>query len=781
MALKVLIITERFYPEEFIINDLAAEWAARGFSVTVLTQAPSYPFARIFPGYSNRLFFRETWKGINIFRFFTVTGYRDSLFLKILNYFSFALVSSVIALFIGRRYDRVFVYQTGPLTQAFPAVLIRKLYGTPFTMWVQDVWPDMVYAYGFKKTRLMKAFLDAISGFIYRNTDNISVSCAGFAKSIESYVPGRIIPHFPNWPTVIPEAGGGEIKLSDKFNFTFAGNVGKFQNLENVIRGFGLASAENDDIRLNIIGDGSDLERLKDMVSRDGIRGVVFWGRKKQFEMPGYFRASAVMVISLCDQPALVLTVPAKFQAYLAFSKPIFCVLNGEVKRIVEEFNTGICAQPDSLEDIKAGFLKFYSLKGSGLDAFSRNSLSLLEKVYNRGTIIEGITALVTPDLSIKGQNVTGKNKIAVVCDWLVTYAGAERILEQVLEVLPEADLFSLIDFLPSGERGFIKNKKVRTSFLQHFPFARSGYRSFLPLMSYAVERLDVSGYDLVISISHAVAKGVKTRPGQKHICICCSPMRYAWDLRGQYLEESGLNSGIKGWLANRLLDRVKAWDLKATPRVTDFIAISGYIGRSIEHNYGRGSVIIYPPVYVDKFVPGGRKGDFYLTVSRMVPYKRVPLIVEAFASMPDKRLVVIGDGPEFEKVKAKAAGNIEVLGYQPDDVLKDYMQRAKAFVFAAEEDFGIAPVEAQACGTPVIAYGQGAVRETVVEGKTGLFFNEQSVQSIIGVVKRFESMEGAFDPAAIRKNAEIFSTGRFKEEFADFTAKVRALPLRNL
>ncbi len=400
MAIKVLIITDRFYPEEFIINDLACEWAAKGFSVDVLTQAPSYPFGKIFPGYSNRLFSRETWKGVNISRFFTVTGYRESLFLKLLCYFNFAFVSSIIALFIGRRYDRVFVYQTGPVTQALPAVLIRKIYGKPFTMWVQDVWPDMAYAYGFKKTWLMKTFLDKLVGFIYRNIDNIAVSCAGFAKSIEPYVTGKIMQHFPNWPTVTPEqTGGAGVKLSDKFNFTFAGNIGKFQNLENVIRGFGLAFAENPDIQLNIVGDGSDRDRLKKIVFRYAIGGVVFWGRKKQEEMPGYFRASDVMVISLCDQPGVGLTVPAKFQAYLAFAKPVFCVMNGEVKRVVEEYNTGLCAPPDSPEHIKAGFLKFYSLKGSGLETFSANSRLLLENIYNREKIIEGITGVVVRGL----------------------------------------------------------------------------------------------------------------------------------------------------------------------------------------------------------------------------------------------------------------------------------------------------------------------------------------------------------------------------------------------
>ncbi|MEK7722480.1 MAG: glycosyltransferase family 4 protein, partial [Elusimicrobiota bacterium] len=276
---RVLLITERFYPEEFIINDLAVEWAARGLELEVLTQVPSYPFGKVFPGYSNKIFSREAWKGISIARFFTVTGYRDSLFFKLLNYFSFSAAGAMAALLLGRKYDRIFIYQTGPLTQAIPAVLLRKLYGIPVTIWVQDVWPDMVYAYGFKKTRLLGFFLDALVGFIYRNCDKIAVSCAGFVKSIEPYAPGKPISHFPNWPAVTPgQAGGGEIKLSDKFNFTFAGNVGKFQNLENVIRGFGLVSAENGNIQLNIVGDGSDLERLKEITAREGIKGVLFWG-----------------------------------------------------------------------------------------------------------------------------------------------------------------------------------------------------------------------------------------------------------------------------------------------------------------------------------------------------------------------------------------------------------------------------------------------------------------------------------------------------------------------
>lgn len=359
--------------------------------------------------------------------------------------------------------------------------------------------------------------------------------------------------------------------------------------------------------------------------------------------------------------------------------------------------------------------------------------------------------------------------KVAIIHDWLVTYAGAERILEQIIDLYPDADLFSLIDFLPADKRFFIKNKKVRTSFLQHFPFVRKKYRSYLPFFPRAIESFDLSGYDLIISVSHAVAKGVKRTKSQKHICVCCSPVRYAWDLRKQYLAETGLNKGIKCFMANYLLDRIKAWDIKTLDRVNEFVAISRYISERIKKNYSRESTVIYPPVDVEKFTLQEKKDNFYLTASRMVPYKKIPLIVESFSNMPDKKLVVIGDGPEFEKVKTKASRNIEILGYQPDEILKDYMQRAKAFIFAAEEDFGIVPVEAQACGTPVIAYGKGGARETIIEGKTGIFFNEQSVDSLVQALDKFEEMSGNFNPSEIRNNAERFSVERFKREFKAF------------
>ena len=362
--------------------------------------------------------------------------------------------------------------------------------------------------------------------------------------------------------------------------------------------------------------------------------------------------------------------------------------------------------------------------------------------------------------------------KIAVIHDWLTVYAGAEKVLEQILLLYPEADLFSLLDFLPDDSRGFILSKKAKTSFLQALPFASTKYRNYFPLMPLAVELLPVAGYDLVISSSHAFAKGVLTNKGQLHICYCHTPIRYAWDLYHQYLKESGLNKGIKGLFAKLALRYIRNWDASTAGRVNYFIANSRYIASRIKKIYGRDSTVIYPPVDIERFSLCTAKEGFYLTASRMVPYKKIGLIVEAFSRMPGRKLVVIGDGPEFHKVKRGAGKNIELAGYLSADSMKDYMQKAKAFVFAADEDFGIVPVEAQACGTPVIAYGKGGVLETVINGKTGMFFKDQTIESLINAVNDFEEKQDIFDYYEIRKNAEHFSKERFRKEFKEFVDK---------
>lgn len=361
--------------------------------------------------------------------------------------------------------------------------------------------------------------------------------------------------------------------------------------------------------------------------------------------------------------------------------------------------------------------------------------------------------------------------RVAIVHDWLVTYAGAERVLEQMLLCYPNADVFSTVDFVPSKDRAFLGGRSVTTTFIQGLPWARTRYRQYLPLMPLAIEQLDLSGYDLVISSSHAVAKGVLVSPDQLHVCFCHTPVRYAWSLQAQYLREAGLSVGIKSWVARWLLHRFRIWDLRTVNGVDHFIAISKFIARRISKTYRRDSVVIYPPVDTDNFELAPQKQDYYVTASRMVPYKMVPLIAEAFSKMPDKRLVIIGDGPDFERCKKMAGPNVELLGHQPSDVLKMHLQQARAFVFAAEEDFGIAPLEAQACGTPVIAFFKGGATETLCGSSsaqpTAVFFVEQSVDAIITAVRKFEQTK--IDGAACRENALRFSQVRFRQEFSAF------------
>lgn len=372
--------------------------------------------------------------------------------------------------------------------------------------------------------------------------------------------------------------------------------------------------------------------------------------------------------------------------------------------------------------------------------------------------------------------------KIAIVHDWLVTYAGAERVLEQILLCYPDADLFSVIDFFDTKERALhLLNKTAKTTFVQKLPFAQKKYRSYLPLMPFAIEQLDLSGYDIIISSSHAVAKGIITGPDQLHISYVHSPMRYAWDLQHQYLREANLTKGFKSILARYILHKMRVWDVVTANRVDHFIANSNFIARRIKKVYRRDATVIYPPVDTDFFSLGEKKEDFYLTASRMVPYKKIDLIVETFAKMPERKLVVIGDGPLMKKISKIARENIVLLGYQPPEVLRDYMQRAKAFVFAAEEDFGITPLEAGACGTPVIAYQKGGVTETIHGidsiGPTGLFFTEQTSSSLKNAIFVFEKNLNLFSSFSCRDAILKFAPANFREQLHNF---IKNITLRN-
>jgi len=355
--------------------------------------------------------------------------------------------------------------------------------------------------------------------------------------------------------------------------------------------------------------------------------------------------------------------------------------------------------------------------------------------------------------------------KTALVHDWLITFGGAEKVLESIYETIP-SPIYTLLkdDRILTGSS--LEGATIYTSFIQKIPFSKTLYRNYLPFFPLAVEQFDLSSYDLVISSSHAVAKGVLTNSKQLHICYCHTPMRYAWDLYFDYIKRL---SGFKKLVAKVVLHYLRIWDITTTNNVDQFIANSRYVAKRIEKIYRRNAKVIYPPVDVKKFNLNEKKENFYLTVGRLVPYKRVDLIVKAFSRLPDKRLIVIGTGPEYKRLKKLATKNVEFLGYQSFKDLKNYMEKAKAFIFAAEEDFGIAVVEAQACGTPVIVYGKGGVLETVIDGKTGIVFEEQKIESLIEAIIKFEKNEESFDPKEIRKNANRFSKERFKREFSSY------------
>ena len=367
--------------------------------------------------------------------------------------------------------------------------------------------------------------------------------------------------------------------------------------------------------------------------------------------------------------------------------------------------------------------------------------------------------------------------RIAIVHEWLTSHAGSEKVVEQILRIYPNADLYSLVDFLPPNLRFFVQHKPVKTSFIQNLPSAKRHFRSYLPLMPLAVEQFDLSEYDLIISSHHAVAKGVLTRPDQLHISYVHTPLRYGWELQHQYLHQAGLDRGIKGRTAGTLtrliLHYMRMWDALSAHRVDRYVANSRYVARRIEKTYRRTAQVIYPPVDTQRFVPANSaspqpREDFYLTVSRFVPYKRVDLTVAAFSQL-GLPLVVIGDGASAQALRNMAGPSVRFLGKQPDSVVEDYMQRCCGFIFPPEEDFGITPVEAQAAGVPVIAYAKGGQAETVLEGKTGFLFSEQTVESLVHSVKRLQASVDQFEAGRLRQNAERFSLERFQTQFGEF------------
>lgn len=365
--------------------------------------------------------------------------------------------------------------------------------------------------------------------------------------------------------------------------------------------------------------------------------------------------------------------------------------------------------------------------------------------------------------------------RYALVHEWLTPQAtgGSELVVREILRCI-DADLYALIDFESTNPASYLFGQQIGTTFLQHLPRTRTGVQKYLPLLPLAIEQLDLRAYDIILSSSHTVAKGVLASPKQLHICYCHTPMRFAWDLTFDYLRDSRWGRGLPGILTKYLLHRLRQWDVLTANRVDYFVANSQNTARRIWRCYRRPATVIYPPVNIERFPGLATKQDFYLTVSRLVSYKQVALIVQAFNQL-QKPLVVIGTGPELPQIQKLAAPHVLVLGAQPDAVVEKYMAQAKAFVYAALEDFGIALVEAQACGTPVIAYGAGGALETVrdlaqyPDTPTGIFFGNQTVSALVEAVKKFEAYSGLFNPEVARSQAERFAPKIFEERLLAF------------
>ncbi len=361
--------------------------------------------------------------------------------------------------------------------------------------------------------------------------------------------------------------------------------------------------------------------------------------------------------------------------------------------------------------------------------------------------------------------------RIAIVVDWLNQAGGAELVIRELLACFPQADLFALFDTMRAEDRERLVDRPARTSFLQRIPGIGARYRALLPLMPFAVRSFDLAAYDLVVSSHHAVAKGLRRTPGQVHVCYCHSPTRYLWDHRDDYLADHAI-TGARAAVARQLLDRLQRWDRETADGVDHFLVNSRCVAERVRRHYGRASTVVHPPCDIDFFTPAGpREGDLFVAASRQVPYKRIDRIVEAFRALPDRRLVVIGDGPQHARIRALAssAPNVTVLGETSREALRDHLRRARAFVFAAEEDFGIVPLEAQACGTPVIALGRGGALETVVgepgPGRTGLFFTDDAPATIAAAVRAFEGLAEGPSPDACRANAARFTGAAFRDQ----------------
>jgi len=394
---KILIVTECFYPEEFKINDVALSWKDKGYDVDVLTLAPTYPLGKIYPGFKNQIYSKDEWQGVNVYRVHATLGYKDSAFKKILKYLNFMILGSIVSLFIGKKYDYVFGFNMSALTGMLPVTLMRKLYKKPVTFWVLDIWPDSVYAYGFKKTKALSYFLDKFAKFMYYNVGNIALSSKGFESKLRPYTKSDLtFNYLPQWADDLDTNKElADLGANDMIQFTFAGNVGKMQNLENIISAFcSLSNEYQEKSQLNIIGHGSNLDSLK--LLANNISNIVFHGQKPRSDMGNYYKASDFLIISLIDEPIFSATVPAKTQTYIAAKKPILAIIKGDTASIIQDNNLGLCVDPSNIDAITKIFQRCIDMSQTEIQKFTNENDRLLATIFNKEKTIDKLLKLVT-------------------------------------------------------------------------------------------------------------------------------------------------------------------------------------------------------------------------------------------------------------------------------------------------------------------------------------------------------------------------------------------------
>lgn len=398
MFKRILIVTEYFYPEDFKINEVAQSWTQKGYEVDVLTHNPTYPSGKIFDNYKNNWFSKASYEGMTVYRVKAVVGYKTSLLKKLLKYFTFMILGSILSTIIGKKYDYVFGFAGGALTGMVPAVILRLFYKKPVTLWIQDIWPDTVYAFGFRRTKILEFFLELFVKFVYRYSSNFAISSRGFEKKILTYTDNsKEIFYAPNWTDYLNK-NLDKFSFTDdnKTQFTFAGNIGAVQNLENVIEAFqSLDSQYLNKTQLNIIGNGSHIEKLRKIIKENKCKNIILWGMKPRAEIYKYLKASDFLIVSLINKDIFSLTVPAKTQTYIALGKPIIAIINGETANLIRKNQLGLVCPPDHIEKIKNTFIAATKISDKEKNIYIKNSRILTNTIFKKDLIIDGLLKLL--------------------------------------------------------------------------------------------------------------------------------------------------------------------------------------------------------------------------------------------------------------------------------------------------------------------------------------------------------------------------------------------------